>query len=140
MCPPPGPNEDTTDERTDVLRILVVEDDPSTQMLFGTLLSKMCEVDVEGDPRAGLERATETAYDLVLLDIYLQDEKLDGVGLLKELRTLDTYREVPVVAITAYALPGDRERFIEEGFDEYVSKPFERTHLIELVEELTGES
>jgi CheY-like chemotaxis protein len=117
-------------------RVLVVEDDESTQLLFETLLSKQFQVDVEQDPEQGLARTEETSYDLVLLDIYLQHDELDGVAVLERLRNREGYAEVPIIAITAYALPGDRDRFIEAGFDEYVSKPFERTKLLAMIDEL----
>lgn len=128
-----------TDQRTDgrsPRRVLVIEDDESTQLLFETLLSKEFQVDVERDPEDGLARTEEASYDLVLLDIYLQHEQLDGVEVLKTLRGRKAYAEVPIIAITAYALPGDRDRFIEAGFDEYVSKPFERTKLLAMIDEL----
>ena len=117
-------------------RVLVIEDDESTQLLFETLLSKEFQVDVERDPERGLARTEKTSYDLVLLDIYLQHEQLDGVAVLEALRGREAYAEVPVIAITAYALPGDRDRFIDAGFDEYVSKPFERTKLLAMIDEL----
>lgn len=128
-----------TDETADPTRVLVVEDDRSTQLLFDTLLSKQFEVDVEGDPRAGLVRAERVSYDLVLLDIYLQHDDLDGVAVLRDLRSRTAYARTPIVAITAYALPGDRERFIEAGFTEYVSKPFERSRLLEIIQGLIGD-
>lgn len=128
-----------TDPRADgrsPRRVLVIEDDESTQLLFETLLSKEFLVDVERDPEEGLARTEETSYDLVLLDIYLQHDQLDGIAVLERLRGREDYSEVPIIAITAYALPGDRDRFIEAGFDEYVSKPFERTKLLAMIDEL----
>lgn len=139
MASSAAPDTAATDENPNPARVLVVEDDRSTQLLFETLLSKQFEVDVEGDPRTGLERAERVPYDLVLLDIYLQDDELDGVGVLRILRSRTEYARTPIVAITAYALPGDRARFIEAGFTEYVSKPFERSRLLEIIQQLVGD-
>jgi len=71
----------------------------------------------------------------VLLDINLGCAR-DGVDVLRELRMLPGYERVPTVAVTAYAMPGDKERFLEAGFDAYLGKPFTEEELHEVLVQL----
>ncbi len=68
-------------------------------------------------------------YSLVLMDISL-GKGISGVELLKNLRTIPSYKNVPVIAVTAHAMVGDKEKFLESGFDDYLSKPFAKKDLI----------
>ena len=115
-------------------KILVVEDDQATCLLFQTVLPDSYIVDVESDPAAALRMAEETTYDIVLLDIHLGDTGIDGIGVLQELRSIDGYAERPIIASTAYAMPGDQQQFLDEGFDGYVAKPFTRKMLFSALE------
>ena len=88
------------------------------------------EIDIVTTPQEALDLADVTEYDLVLLDINLKDE-LNGVDVLDQLRETDGVSEALMIAVTAYALPGDGESFHEAGFDGYVPKPFTRETLRE---------
>jgi CheY-like chemotaxis protein len=77
--------------------------------------------------------SAENEYDLILMDINLGDPEKDGVYYLKELRKT-RYQKKPIVAVTAYAMSGDRERFMDAGFDEYFSKPIEKLRLLLFIE------
>ncbi len=113
-------------------RALVVEDRPETQRLIKSLLATWGDVDMVATAEEALAEAGRTRYHAVLLDIHL-GEGGDGLDVLQQLRRMPPYRNVPIAALTAYALPGDRERFLEAGFDGYLAKPFnaqELTHLI----------
>jgi CheY-like chemotaxis protein len=76
---------------------------------------------------------------LVLMDINLGDPDMDGIQVLKEIRKNPDYGHTKVFAVTSYALKGDRERFLEDGFDDYMSKPIDRLALIEKIEEILNE-
>lgn len=119
--------------------VLVVEDDEATCLLFQTVLPDSYELDVEDKPEKALEKARQTSYDIVLLDIHLGDTRIDGIGILKQLRTIDPYGERPIVAITAYAMPGDQQKFLDEGFDGYLAKPFTKESLFTTLEGLLPE-
>ena len=116
------------------LRILFVEDNP-VNILFGTsMLKKLGHLAVSVDNgRDCLKALEQGTFDLVLLDIQLPD--MTGVAVLQELRGKEqgTALHQPVIALTAYSLRGEREHFLEEGFDGYVSKPIE---IISLVSEM----
>jgi CheY-like chemotaxis protein len=75
----------------------------------------------------------EETFDLLLVDINLSEQNT-GVDFLKRVRGTAGWASIPAVACTAYAMPGDRSKLLEEGFDGYVSKPFTRRELEEALE------
>ena len=111
-------------------RILAVEDNPDTQLLLRYLLRSEYALEVVPHVEEALNAAREQEFDLLVLDINLGEER-SGIDLLRELREMDAYKDTPALALTAYAMPGDKERFQESGFDAYVSKPFTRKELHE---------
>jgi CheY-like chemotaxis protein len=102
-------------------RILIVEDSPDNMKLFSTILGLKGH-EVTGLPGGeGLLQAIErTSPDLVLMDIQLPGK--DGFALLQEIRRSPA-RQLRVIALTAHAMTGDRERALEAGFDGYITKP-----------------
>ena len=116
-------------------RILAVEDNPDTQLLLRYLLRPHYDVEIVTHVDDALETARHEEFDLLVLDINLGEERT-GIDLLHELREIDAYRATPALALTAYAMPGDRERFEESGFTEYISKPFTRKELYEALKNM----
>ena len=127
---PSAPDEEAEGARA---VILVLEDNPDTRTLIGRRLSTYYEVEVVGTPEEALELARQNRYDLLLLDINL-GTSMDGLDVLEVMRTLPLHGETPAIAVTAYAMPGDRERFLEAGFDGYLSKPFTKMQLFGALE------
>lgn len=102
-------------------RIAVVEDNADNRLLLRALLGELHEItefETGGDAVAGLEAA---APDLVLLDISLPG--MDGPEVLAWIRAHDALAGVPVIAVTAHAMSGDREKYLALGFDAYLTKP-----------------
>lgn len=110
-------------------RILVLEDNAESRLLLRHLLARTFDATIVARADEALESARQSRFDLMLLDINL-GEKRTGVDVLAELRRIPGYAQVPALACTAYALPGDRERFLEAGFQSYVSKPFVKAELL----------
>jgi two-component system, cell cycle response regulator DivK len=110
-------------------RILVVEDNDKNMKLFRDVLVatgyRTLEATTGGE---AVELATEHAPDLVLMDIQLPD--FDGVQALGRLRANERTAAIPVLALTAQAMDGDRERFLAAGFNGYLSKPVNVRELI----------
>jgi CheY-like chemotaxis protein len=104
-------------------KILIVEDSPDNMKLFSTILGLKGH-EVTGLPGGdGLAQAIErTRPELVLMDIQLPGK--DGFALLQEIRG-SSYPQVRVIALTAHAMTGDRERALEAGFDGYITKPID---------------
>lgn len=114
-------------------RILAVEDNSETQLLLEHLLKGSYDVDVVAGVESALKAVDNNSFDVLLLDINLSEDET-GTDLLHRIRERDGMGDVSAVALTAYAMPGDREDFLEKGFDEYVSKPFTRADLTEAIE------
>lgn len=110
-------------------KILAVEDNPDTLTLLGFMLRAHFDMVCVGGFDDAMEAVDRQAVDLFLLDINLGEIRT-GVDLLHALRARPDHAGTPAVALTAYAMPGDRERFLEAGFNAYVSKPFTRQDLM----------
>lgn len=103
-------------------RILVIEDNPANLELMTYLLTAFGHTTVAAhDGEQGVEAALREKPDLILCDIALP--KLDGYGVARRLKADESLRGVPLIAVTASAMVGDRDRVIATGFDGYISKP-----------------
>jgi two-component system cell cycle response regulator DivK len=115
-------------------QILVVEDNPRNMKLVRDVLQAAGFRTLEATiAERAVELAVEHGPDLVLMDIQLPD--IDGVETLGRLRADETTAAIPVVAVTAQAMEGDRERFLAAGFDGYVSKPLDIAGLVATVKQ-----
>jgi len=114
-------------------QILVVEDNGKNMKLFrDVLLAKGYHTLAATTGEEAVALAVEHSPDLVLMDIQLPG--IDGVAALGRLRADDRTASVPVVALTAQAMEGDRERFLAAGFDGYISKPVNLAEFVATVE------
>ena len=121
------------DDRARHARLLILEDTRANAEVMRRHLSS-CKVDIAHTPQEALDLVQKYSYDLLLIDINLQSE-LSGTDVLKRTRRGVKNSTTPAVATTAYALPGDRKRFLKAGFDHYLSKPFSRRMLLKVVGE-----
>jgi CheY-like chemotaxis protein len=113
-------------------RVLVIEDNEANLELMTYLLRAFgYAAEVARDGLAGLERLRQGGIDVVICDIQLPG--LDGLALVRAARRTVEGRGVPVVAVTAFAQPGDRERLLAAGFDGYVSKPIEPETFVDCI-------
>ncbi|NNF58927.1 MAG: PAS domain S-box protein [Rhodothermaceae bacterium] len=110
--------------------LLVVDDNHDTRLLMRRMLRRQYHVETASTAQEALESATGTPFDAILLDINL-GAKTSGEDVMRRLRELPAYATTPILAFTAYALPGDRERFLSAGFDGYLAKPFTRRQLLD---------
>lgn len=103
-------------------RILVVEDNPKNLKLVRDVLEHFGYVVIEATTgEDGVRLAVEAAPDLVLMDLQLPG--IDGTEALRRIRAAEDNQDVPVVAVTAFAMNDDRDRAFESGFNGYVEKP-----------------
>ena len=101
--------------------IAVVEDNADNRLLLHAILRDRYQiVEYENGPQA-LEGLARSLPDLVLLDISLPG--MDGNEILSEIRRDGRMRHLPIIALTAHAMAGDRERFLDAGFNDYITKP-----------------
>ncbi len=136
----PDIEEEISQDDRERAPILVAEDNPVNQRLIKRLLEKRGHtVDIAENGEKVVEvfrgRSGEpgSRYGLILMDI--QMPVMDGVSATKEIRKFD--ETIPIIALTAYAMKGDKRRFLSEGMNDYISKPIKRSLLFELVDKYT---
>ena len=114
-------------------KILLVEDNEMNRdMLSRRLTRKGYEVVVAVDGQEGLDMAASESPDLILLDMSLP--VIDGWEAARQLKSQAQTREIPIIALTAHAMAGDREKTLEAGCDEYDTKPVEMPRLLEKIQ------
>jgi CheY-like chemotaxis protein len=105
-----------------VLKILIVEDNPANMRLIRMVLRNKGYSLLEAtDGEEALAVAMEEPPDLIVMDIQLP--KMDGLEVTRRLRQVPRFRQVPIIALTASSMEGDRDKIIAAGCDEYISKP-----------------
>ncbi|MFA4918920.1 MAG: response regulator [Thermodesulfovibrionales bacterium] len=103
-------------------KILIVEDnEDNRELAVKVLRNKGFETVTAVDGEEAIEKAVSEKPDLILLDISLP--KLDGYEVAKRLKNMEEFKDIPIVAFTAHAMKGDREKVIVAGFEGYISKP-----------------
>ncbi len=117
-------NRDSLKNKT----VLLVEDDPGNAAVITSFLQDNVNVDCVSDGNSAVKVCNSLKYDAVFMDINLKG--IDGVETFKQIRKINNhYAHIPVIAITAYAMLGDKEKFLSFGFTHYISKPFDRNQL-----------
>jgi CheY-like chemotaxis protein len=118
------------------VKVLVVDDNGSNREYARQVLTSHWEVEqAEGGPEA-LDALAKSIPDLLLLDLSMP--VVDGWEVLRSIRAKPQTRELPVIACSAHAMRGDRERALAAGFDAYLTKPYRPTELVTMVEEFLG--
>lgn len=116
-----------------LVRVLLVDDNAVNQRLAARLLQKLgCEVTVASSGREALDAIVFQPQDLIIMDCQMPD--LDGYAATRQIREYEgATRHTPIVAMTAYAMRGDRERCLAAGMDDYYSKPVTGDDFIEMI-------
>jgi CheY-like chemotaxis protein len=134
----PAPAEPEDDSLS--ARVLLAEDDAVNQMVVEAMLTRLgCEVEVAEDGAAACTAAALGRYDMILMDCHMP--VMDGFEATRQIRDDEAQRHAartPIVALTADALEGDRERCLAAGMDDYITKPVSSATLAGIVERWTG--
>ncbi|RJP76270.1 MAG: response regulator [Desulfobacteraceae bacterium] len=110
------------------VKVLLVEDNPVNQTVAKSLLRTGGIItDIANNGREAIRKLTENQYDAVLMDIQMPE--MDGIEATRHIRTQLKFTDLPIIAMTAHAMHGDREKCIEAGMDDYVPKPIDREEL-----------
>jgi two-component system, cell cycle response regulator DivK len=120
-------------------KILLVEDNEMNRdMLSRRLERRGMQVLIAVDGQAGVDMAEAAAPDLILMDMSLP--VLDGWEASRRLKSQDSTKDIPIIALTAHAMTGDRQRAIDAGCDDYDTKPVELPRLLEKIDALLERS
>ncbi|EKD41090.1 MAG: two-component hybrid sensor and regulator histidine kinase, partial [uncultured bacterium] len=137
-CTSPPPRENDKKQFTTLKgkQVLVVEDDPVNQMVTSQLLTRAgILVDIAGNGHEALAALQKKTYDAVLMDVIMP--KMDGLTATKAIRQ-SLRLDLPIIALTANAIKGDREKCLAAGMDAYLTKPVEIQSMYQILEKFTA--
>lgn len=128
---------ETIKDKTDSVKILLVEDYKHSQIIVTRLLKKnnFDSIVVVENGLQALEAVKQQKYDLILMD--MQMPVMNGFEATQKIRELDDYRDTPIIALTAFAMKGDREKCLEAGATDYIPKPIDSQEFIDKVKYYT---
>ena len=120
-------------KKTGVLpSLLYIEDDSSNREIVSMFLKNYYMVDTASESSEALRKINRNSYAIILLDISLC-KGLDGLELARQIKKLKKYKDVPVIAVTAYAFKEDENRILKSGCTHYISKPFTKSYLLDKI-------
>lgn len=119
--------------RAELVKLLIVEDEIIVSQLLSDYLKGRFDFTIAPDAKSALEKLDESKFDLILMDINL-GKGMSGIELTRILRQKTEYRDIPIIAMTAFAMVGDKEEFLEGGCSDYISKPFSRYQLFSIID------
>jgi len=120
-------------KKTGVLSsILYIEDDSISREIVGMFLKGKFLVETASESSEALKKINRNNYEVILLDISLS-KGLNGLELAREIKKIKNYKDVPIIAVTAYAFREDEDRILKSGFTHYISKPFTKNSLLNKV-------
>lgn len=114
-------------------KILIVEDDEITQVVLSKYIISDFDFAIASTGEEALVMISKNQFDLIIMDISLGFDGWDGKKTLKFIRRIPNYMNVPIIAQTAHALIGERQKLLAEGFNEYLSKPYNKNELISVI-------
>lgn len=117
---------------------LFVEDNQENMEVISYFIKSICNVTPVTDGPSAIAAAKEKQFDLILMDINL-GLGMNGMEATRQIRKIPGYEKTPIIAVTAYAMVGDREIFLNAGCSHYISKPFTRAELLSLIQSVFEE-
>jgi two-component system, cell cycle response regulator DivK len=121
-----------------MIRVLYVEDEMINALVMKKFLEKEFDIQLASNAIECRKSLSESLPHVVLMDINLGNNSIDGIELFREIRNDPTMSHIPIFAVTAFAMPGDRERYLDIGFTDYFSKPVNRSQILERIRSIVG--
>lgn len=113
---------------------LIVEDNAINAMVLKKAIESLfVPVHVASD-KATFAALESNSYDIIFMDINLGHHSQDGETIMRKIKEDPQHGHIPIVAVTSYAMPGDRERFLAAGFDAYLAKPIRRAQVLQEIQ------
>lgn len=114
-----------------VPEVLIVEDNEVNRRLAALYLREICNIDMAENGYVALDKVKDKKYDAILMDINLGAGP-NGIHVAQQIKSMQHYQEVPIIAVTGYTMQGDREKLLANGCTHYVAKPYDKRTLIKL--------
>ncbi len=121
--------------RGNVPEVLIVEDNEINRRLAALYLREICNIDMAENGYIALTKIKAKKYDAILMDINLGAGP-NGIHIAQEIKSMEEYKDVPIIAVTGYTMQGDREKLLANGCSHYVAKPYDKKTLIKLFSNL----
>lgn len=119
-------------------KVLIVEDNENNMELISFILEASGEETIQAvNGLSGVKMAISQKPDYIILDIQLPD--IDGFEVLKRIRSTDEIKDIPIIAMTSYAMAGDRERMLSAGCNGYIEKPIDPEYVISQINKILEE-
>jgi signal transduction histidine kinase/sensor domain CHASE-containing protein/CheY-like chemotaxis protein len=114
------------------VRVLIAEDSPANQIVFKAMLENTgYYADVVGNGLEAVQASKDFNYDIILMDIFMPE--MDGIEATQAIREVPSTQGIPIIALTANAMPGDQDRFLKAGMDDYIAKPVNKGTLLKML-------
>jgi PAS domain S-box-containing protein len=121
--------------RGPVPEVLIVEDNEINRRLAALYLRELCNTEMAENGYVALEKIKRKKYDAILMDINLGAGP-NGMSIANQVRTIESYKEVPIIAVTGYTMQGDREKLLSNGCSHYLAKPYDKKTLLRLFSDI----
>ncbi len=121
--------------RGPVPEILIVEDNEINRRLAALYLRELCNTEMAENGYVALEKIRRKKYDAILMDINLGAGP-NGMSIANQVRSIDQYKDVPIIAVTGYTMQGDREKLLANGCSHYLAKPYDKKTLLKLFSDI----
>lgn len=128
-------NNESESKKTLTDSVLLIEDDEPTAKVVEVYLKNVCITDWAANGKMAIEMSQKKKYRAILVDINL-GMGMDGLETIGKIKKLNGYQNIPIIAVTAYAMYGDKDKFINAGCSHYISKPFNKNDIVNLIETL----
>lgn len=123
---------------TNTPKVLIIEDDAINAFVLQKFIEKKYTAVLAKNGQEALQLLQKEVFSVILMDINLGDENLDGVQLLQKIRAIPNQTKTTVFAVTSFAMRGDKEAFLAAGFDQYFSKPIDHSIIMKAIEEIVS--
>jgi len=124
-----------SDLKSELLNVLFVEDNLSNQFVFEKFLTGIANVEFAADGETAMKLIENKSYKLIFMDINL-GSGIDGIETARLIRKSESYKDIPIVALTGYAMEHDKDYFLSHNFDYFVVKPFSKIDLLNVINEV----
>jgi len=131
------PKAEVATDNANAIRILLAEDQPiNRKIVIGLLKRYDWQILIAENGEEAVEKYSSEHFDLILMDV--QMPKLDGFDATRQIRKIEenSGSRIPIIAMTAHAMKGDKEKCLESGMDYYITKPVDSKELIELIQKV----
>ncbi len=126
------PSQRNSDLPAADIRILLAEDNPANQMVMRSIFEQIdLKIDIVANGSEAVEAVKQRSYDIILMDISMP--LMDGMEATSAIRSLNNGHQLPIIALTAHALAGDREHFLACGMDDYLTKPIDKAAMFHCI-------